>query len=77
MQKNIGNTDRAVRLVLGLMMIISGIIFQSWWGLAGLVPLVTALLAFCPLYTLIGVNTCSNHQSPDKPGKTGTRMPKQ
>ncbi|MBV5319906.1 MAG: DUF2892 domain-containing protein [Chlorobium phaeobacteroides] len=76
MQKNIGNTDRAIRLVLGLIIVILGIVYQSWWGLAGLVPLLTALLAYCPLYTIIGVTTCSNPPSTDKPGKTGTRMPK-
>ena len=30
----------------------------GWWGLIGLVPLGTALVGFCPLYPLIGVNTC-------------------
>jgi len=30
----------------------------GWWGLIGLVPLGTALLGFCPLYPLLGLNTC-------------------
>ncbi|MEZ5525507.1 MAG: DUF2892 domain-containing protein [Pseudomonadales bacterium] len=57
--KNTGAVDRLIRVVAGL--IILSLVFvgpQSWWGLVGLVPLVTGLVGFCPLYKLVGLNTC-------------------
>jgi hypothetical protein len=57
MKKNVGGVDRIVRIVIGVILLAIGLIAQSWWGLIGLVPLLTAGLNFCPLYTLIGVNS--------------------
>ena len=50
MKKNMGKTDKTIRLILGVVIIALGIYFKSWWGLVGLVPLLTALVSFCPLY---------------------------
>jgi hypothetical protein len=58
MKKNIGLADRVVRAVLGLGIIILGVIYGSRWGLIGLLPLLTATVGFCPLYTLLKINTC-------------------
>ncbi|MBN1561089.1 DUF2892 domain-containing protein [candidate division KSB1 bacterium] len=55
--KNVGKTDKMVRLVLGIVVIIAGVVFKSWWGLVGLVLLITALLNFCPLYVPFKINT--------------------
>jgi len=43
------------------MILIFGALEGSWapWGWIGVVPLVTALLGICPLYSIIGVNTCA------------------
>lgn len=60
MKRNIGNLDRTLRIVLGLVLLgltLGGMI--GVWGWIGLVPLGTALLNWCPLYTLLGINTCS------------------
>ena len=57
MRANVGGADKVIRVVLGLLIIVLGIVFKSWWGLVGLLPLATALINFCPLYTLIGVST--------------------
>jgi type IV secretory pathway TrbD component len=57
MLKNVGSADRNIRLVLGVVIIIAGVVLQSWWGLIGLVPLLTAGLNFCPLYTVFGIST--------------------
>jgi hypothetical protein len=57
MTKNIGSADRIVRIIIGVVIIAAGLIFQSWWGLIGLVPLLTAGLNFCPLYTVLGIST--------------------
>jgi type IV secretory pathway TrbD component len=57
MKKNVGGADRIIRIVLGVVILAVGLITQSWWGLIGLVPLLTAGMNFCPLYTIIGINT--------------------
>ncbi|MDX1320612.1 MAG: DUF2892 domain-containing protein [Oceanospirillum sp.] len=57
--KNVGSVDKILRIVVGLALI--AIVFvgpQTPWGWIGVVPLLTALLGFCPLYRLIGLNTC-------------------
>jgi len=57
MQCNIGKTDKNIRLVVGLVIICVGIVVGSWWGLIGLIPVVTALVGFCPLYVPFKINT--------------------
>ena len=57
MKKNMGKVDRIIRFVIGLVIIIWGIAAGSWWGLIGLLPLLTALVNWCPLYTLLGLST--------------------
>jgi hypothetical protein len=59
MTRNIGSIDRALRIVVGFALL--SLVFigpQSWWGLVGLVPLLTALVGNCPVYSLLGFNTC-------------------
>ena len=58
MTKNIGTLDRAVRIVLGLVLI--ALVFvgpETPWGWIGVVPLVTALFGWCPAYTIFGINS--------------------
>lgn len=57
MKKNMGKTDKTIRLILGVVIIALGIYFKSWWGLVGLVPLLTALVNFCPLYAPFKIST--------------------
>ena len=57
MLKNVGSADRNIRIGLGIAIIIVGVVLQSWWGLVGLLPLLTAGLNFCPLYAIIGIST--------------------
>ncbi|MBE1283631.1 MAG: DUF2892 domain-containing protein [Rhodobacteraceae bacterium] len=59
MPRNEGTLDRALRVILGLILL-SLVFFgpQSLWGLVGLVPLATGLIGYCPLYQIIGLNTC-------------------
>ncbi len=59
MVRNEAIWDRAARVVLGL--VVLSLVFvgpQTWWGLLGLVPLLTGLVGYCPLYQLVGLNTC-------------------
>lgn len=58
--KNEGNLDRGLRIVAGLVLI--SLVFigpQTPWGWVGLVPLVTGLAGNCPVYSVLGWNTCS------------------
>lgn len=57
MKTNVGSPDRIARIILGVVIIAIGFYFQSWWGVIGIVPIITATLNFCPVYKLLGVNT--------------------
>lgn len=50
MKCNIGPVDRLLRIVIGLLIAILGVVFNSWLGLIGLIPMATALFQFCPAY---------------------------
>ncbi len=60
MKQNIGKTDRWIRIVAGIALL-SLIVFLSggirWIGLVGLIPLLTGILGYCPLYTLLHLKT--------------------
>ena len=57
--RNEGTLDRTIRVVAGLAVLSLTVVGPgSLWGLVGLVPLVTGLVGFCPLYTVLGIRTC-------------------
>jgi len=59
MKMNVGGIDRALRILVGLGLI--SLVFvgpQTPWGWIGLIPLGTGIAGFCPLYPLLGLNTC-------------------
>lgn len=58
MSNNTGKTDRSIRVILGLIIVILGFYFQSWWGLIGILPLLTAAIGWCPAYSIFGISTC-------------------
>ena len=61
MTKNIGNIERVVRIVGGLVLIaLTATSTVGVWGWLGLVPLATGLVGWCPPYSLLGINTCKN-----------------
>ena len=61
MHRNIGTTERWLRVIVGLI-ILSLIYFIDsnwrWIGLVGIVPLTTTLVGWCPVYALFGISTC-------------------
>lgn len=60
---NVGGLDRVLRLVAGVVLLALGWFGPlGWWGLIGLVPLATGLMSTCPLYTILGLNTCKLSQ---------------
>lgn len=59
MSRNVGTIDRVLRIIVGLALIAgaaTGTI--GVWGWIGVVPILTALVGFCPAYTLLGLNSC-------------------
>ncbi|MES2849664.1 MAG: DUF2892 domain-containing protein [Bacteroidota bacterium] len=59
MKPNVGNLDKTIRLLLAVVILAAGAYFRSWWGLLAIVPLLTGAISFCPLYSILGINTCS------------------
>ncbi len=62
MTMNEGKIDRAMRIIVGVVLIAVGFYLQGTWGIVlgvvGLVPLLTGLIGWCPLYALFNINTC-------------------
>lgn len=60
MSVNVGTIDRVLRIIVGIALI--SLVFvgpQTSWGWIGLVPLLTAVVGYCPAYSLLGIRTCS------------------
>ncbi len=57
MKCNIGKTDKIIRIILGIVIILIGVIIGSWWGLVGLLPLLTGLFGYCACYGIFGIST--------------------
>jgi len=61
MAQNVGGLDRGIRVAVGLGLLSLLFVLDGsarWLGLIGIVPLATALFGVCPLYSLVGLNTC-------------------
>jgi len=59
LSRNEGTIDRVLRIIVGAAVL--SLVFigpKTYWGLVGLVPLLTGLAGTCPLYTLLGISTC-------------------
>lgn len=57
--KNEGMIDRVLRAIVGIVLI--SLVFigpKSLWGWVGLIPLITAVVGFCPAYKILGISTC-------------------
>lgn len=65
MQTNIGNVERGIRVVGGLVLVaLAATGTVGWWGWLGLVPMATGLTGWCPPYALLGINTCKVKSPP-------------
>ncbi|MDI6880069.1 MAG: DUF2892 domain-containing protein [Desulfitobacteriaceae bacterium] len=65
MKKNEGGLDRFIRLIIGLIVLSLWFVLDGsakYWALLGFVPLLTAILGWCPLYTLLGINTLGKNK---------------
>lgn len=63
MKPNVGGIDRAFRIAVGLTVIGIGIYFKSWWGALGLMPLLSGVFRWCPMYVPFGTTTCEGSRA--------------
>lgn len=59
MTRNEGMFDRAARIILGIVLIVMALrgLYTPWTWI-GIVPLLTGVVGMCPLYSILGINTC-------------------
>jgi hypothetical protein len=59
MMKNIGATDRALRIFIGSLLILLSLLnIIGPWGWLGLIPIATGVFRFCPAYSILKLNSC-------------------
>jgi len=59
MKANEGKIDRTLRVILGIALVSTVFVGpQTPLGWIGVVPLLTGLVGMCPLYSILGINTC-------------------
>jgi hypothetical protein len=61
MTPNVGGIDRTLRIVAGLALLSLFFLLEGnarYWGLIGIVPILTGFFRFCPVYPLLGITTC-------------------
>jgi hypothetical protein len=58
MKLNVGGIDRILRIVVGLALVAWAVMGGPVWAWIGVVPLATGAIGFCPLYPVLGMNTC-------------------
>ena len=70
MKANMGSADRVIRAIVGLVIFAVGWHYHSWWGLIGILPILTAVVRFCPGYLPFGISTCKSEakEPPIPPG---------
>ena len=68
MKFNVGSIDRILRIFTGAVIVGLGIIYQSWLGVIGIIPFVTAFVRWCPIYAIFSMNTCPNEECEIKNG---------
>ena len=59
MNINVGSADRAVRIIVGILLIALTLYGQIGpWGWIGILPILTGVFRICPAYSLLRINTC-------------------
>lgn len=67
MTKNVGQLDKILRIIVGLVLIGLTLAGQiGVWGWIGVLPIATGLMGWCPAYTLIGLKTCPTESKPEQ-----------
>lgn len=69
MKQNVGGIDRILRIVVGAVLVgLAATNVIGWWGWIGLIPLVTGLTSWCPLYLPIGFSSRGKDDTPAPQG---------
>lgn len=59
-KKNMGTIDRGIRVIVGIALVAAAAAGSlGTWAYIGVVPILTGLMANCPAYSLLGINTCN------------------
>lgn len=59
---NVGKTERTIRILLGAFIVLLGVYYKNWWGIIGLIPIITGIIGYCPLSDILGISTCKNQE---------------
>jgi len=60
---NVGKTDKIIRVIIGLFILGVGFVFKSWFGLIGIIPILTAVFGRCGLYYPFKINTVKEFEN--------------
>ncbi len=66
MNKNVGSLDKTIRIILGVLIIVVGVLSGSLLGAIGLIPIITGIIGWCPLYPILKINTICEKDSCNK-----------
>jgi hypothetical protein len=56
---NVGTTDRALRIFVGLLLVLLSVMnVIGPWGWAGLIVVATGVVRYCGLYGVLGLSSC-------------------
>lgn len=64
MNHNVCGKEKIIRALLGVVIILAGLYYGSWWGAIGLIPLGTSLVGYCPLNQVFRHTSCPVRTSP-------------
>ena len=54
---NVGKTDKIIRVIIGIVILAAGYYFKSWFGLIGIIPILTAIFGRCGFYYPFKIDT--------------------
>ena len=64
MKSNVGGIDKILRILVGIALIVMAYMnVVGVWGYIGVVPLLTGLIGWCPVYPLLGISSCPMKKS--------------
>ena len=66
MKCNVGKTDKIIRIIVGLVIIVIGFYFKSWWEAVGLFPIFTAAVGWCPVYLPFGISSSKKKEEKEE-----------
>ncbi len=68
MKANVGNLDRALRIIAGVVLVVlAATNVIGVWGWIGIVPILTGTTRVCPAYLPFGISTCKTAEAPKEP----------